>query len=143
MKTVLFCSKTLLTVLIVMLSACGEAEVPVKNVSASLANNFELKVIKWAPHSMALGKIPDRNKAPDGSLGMWVEVSDTDGLGKTELLIAGQPAKSTFMKKNLITASISPEQLGLEGKNEILIRQVSTGKTFPVGVFIIESNKLK
>lgn len=111
------------------------------NTPISAVSNSELKVIKWGPASMLAGEIPARNKGKDGSLNVWVEVSDTDGLGKAVLLFGGQMAKATFVEKHLITAAISPEQLTQVGEKKVLIKQVSGGKIFPVGSFTINPAK--
>ena len=93
----------------------------------------ELKVNNWGPRSTKTDTNP--NKQPDGSMGIWIENSGTQGLGDVQVLFAGQPAKSTSVQENLITTAISSDQLTVAGDKEIVVKQLRTGKLFPVGVF--------
>ena len=103
----------------IILSACDKTE--------------QLKVINWGPQSAKVGTNP--NKQPDGSMGLWIEVSGTLGLGETQVLFSGQPAKSTSVQEKLITAAIAADQLAVVGDKEVAIKQIGTGKLFPVGIF--------
>lgn len=98
-----------------------------------------LKIGNWGPQSINAGVIP--NKQANGSMGIWIEVSGGQGLGEAQVLFSGQPAKSTSVQTKLITAAIAPGNFSQVGKNEISIRQVSTGKVFHVGMFNVEAAK--
>lgn len=93
-----------------------------------------LKVGKWGPQSMVLGDIP--NKQPDGRLGIWIEVSREGGPGDVQVLFDGIP-QPTAIKSDGVTTGVPPEQLMKVGKIEVVIKQLSTGKTYPVGTFVI------
>ncbi len=100
---------------------------------------FELKVLNWGPQSAKVETNP--NKQPDGGMGIWTEVAGTQGLGEAQMIFGGQPAKATSVQEKNVNASISTEQLTQAGNKEVLIKQTSTGKTFPVGTFIVEPAK--
>jgi hypothetical protein len=101
------------------------------------SDNLDLVVKSWGPNFTDLGVIP--NIQPDGGIGLWIEVSDTQGLGNLEVLIGGQKASKTFVQAALITASIPPEIVKNPGKHDVSIRQIGTNKLFSVGVFEIHS----
>ena len=77
------------------------------------------------------------NKQPDGSVGIWIETSGTQGLGGAQVLFAGQPGKLTAINEKLITTSIPIEQFSVAGGKDIVIKQAGAGKIYPVGVFSI------
>lgn len=104
----------------------------------TVSDDVDLKIQSWGPQFMALGNIP--NKQPDGNLGIWVNVPDTSRLGEVQMLFSDYPVRACVQEK-LITVSIPPEQLVRSGSNEVAIRQVSTGRTFAVGTFIINDEK--
>jgi hypothetical protein len=104
--------------------------------SACSIDCFDLKIGKWGPQSMVLGDIP--NKQPNGYLGIWIQVTGEQRIGEVEVLFDGKPFHGT-VKTKLITTGIPPEELTQPGKKEIVIKQVLTGKTFPVGTFVIDS----
>ena len=105
---------------------------------ACTKDDLGLKVVDWGPQAMVLGDIP--NKQPDGGLGIWIQVSGEPKLGELQIVFDGQP-QSTAVHEKLITASVSPKLLLQAGSKEITVKQVSTGRTSPVGVFIINSQK--
>ena len=117
----------------IILSACDKTEQGEQKTPGSLSPVVELKVINWGPQSAKVGTNP--NKQPDGSMGLWVEVSGTQGLGEAQVLFSGQPAKSTSVQEKLITAAIATDQLAVVGNKEVAIKQIGTGKLFPVGIF--------
>lgn len=131
--------KVALFVSVAVLAACSKNDVPANKPSAAAVSAVELKVGNWGPQSSTAGDIP--NKQPDGSLGLWIQVSGEQGLGDMQVLFAGQPAKATAVQDKLITAAISPEQLAQTGNKEVVIKQVSTGKTFSVGTFNVTPAK--
>lgn len=104
------------------LGACGKTDEPVN-----------LVVTNWGPQATPAGVIA--GKQPDGSMGIWIQVAKTKGLGEAQVLFAGQPAKSTVVADKLITAAIAPEQLAAPGDKEVAVKQVTSNKTFPVGIF--------
>ena len=116
-------------------AACSKTE-PVNTITpASTPEAISLKVTNWGPQAAAVGTIP--GKQPDGSMGVWIQVAETKGFGEAQVLFGGQPAKSTVVAENLITAAIAPEQIAEPGNKEITVKQVATNKLFPVGVFSI------
>ena len=66
-------------------------------------------------------------------MGIWIEVSGAQRLGEAQVLFSGQPAKTTSVQEKLITAAIADDQLAVIGNKEIAIKQIETGKLFPVG----------
>jgi hypothetical protein len=96
-----------------------------------------LEVNNWGPQSTKAGVNP--NKQPDGSMGIWIENSGTRDLDELQVFFAGQPAKATSVQEKLITAAIAPDQITVTGDKEILIKQISTGKLFPVGTFKVSN----
>lgn len=104
-----------------------------QKATAQSSTTFELKINRWGPDSAKIGIIP--NKQPDGSMGIWIEVSSTENLGEAQVLFDGHPAKVTSVQPKLITASISSEELAAAGDKDVSLKQTSTGKVFPVGTF--------
>jgi hypothetical protein len=122
-----------------LLSACDNGTPPQQKTSATASTSVDLKVGNWGPQSTKVGVIP--NQQPDGGMGIWIEVSGTQGLGEAQVLFGGQPAMVTSVQEKGITASIAPEQLTELGKKELVIKQIATNKLFPVGVFDVQSAK--
>ena len=121
-----------------ILSACDNGTSPQQKTSATTTTSVDLKVINWGPQSTKVGVNP--NNQPGGAMGIWIEVSGTQGVGEVQLLVAGQPAMAVVQEK-LITAAIAPEQFAEPGKKEVVIKQISTNKLFPVGVFDVQPAK--
>ena len=122
-----------------ILSACDNGTPPQQKIPANAAAAVELKVINWGPQSTNVGIIP--NKQPNGVMGIWIEVSGTQGFGEAQVLFGGQPAAATYVQEKVITAAIAPAQLAEPGKKEIVIKQIATNKVFPVGVFDVQAAK--
>jgi len=97
-----------------------------------------LKIENWGPRSMIVGDIP--NRQPNGVMGLWILASGVPDLGRVHVSFNGQPAVTTVSGKGM-TAAIFPEQLTRPGKKEVVIKQISTGKIFPVGVFEVQAGK--
>ncbi len=97
------------------------------------SSSIELNVSNWGPQSAKIGTIP--NEQPDGSMGIWIKASGAQGLGEAQVLFAGQPAKSTSIQEELITAAITSDRLAVAGDHEIVVKHIGTGKIFPVGIF--------
>ena len=115
-----------------ILSACDKTEQANQKTSVAASPTFELKVVNWGSQSTKVGTNP--GKQADGSMGLWIEVSGTQGLGEAQVLFSGQPAKSTSVQEKLITAAIASDQLAVAGDKEVAIKQIGTGKLFPVGI---------
>ena len=94
-----------------------------------------LEVTKWGPQSANVGTVP--NKQPNGSMGIWIQVSGTQGLGNVQVLFDGQSVK-TAVREKVITAAIPSEQIAKAGNKEVVIKQTKTGKVFPVGTFAVK-----
>jgi len=125
-----------------LLSACGQHESAPPPVPVSPVTNtapFELKVTSWGPQTSAPGAI--ENKQPTGGMGMWIDVSSTQGLGDAEVLFDGKPGKHINVDSKLITVEIPPDQLAVAGKYAVAVKQVSTGKLYPVGEFEVKAAK--
>jgi hypothetical protein len=105
--------------------------------SKALPQSIELNVYNWGPQAAEVGTIP--NKQPDGSMGIWFKVSDTQSLGDAQVIFDGKPAKETSVQDKLITALISSEQLKVPGDRKIYIRLSKTGKLLPLGVFNVKN----
>jgi hypothetical protein len=96
---------------------------------------LNLRILNWGPQSTIQGVVPGLQ--PDGGAGVWIQVSGDAALGEMQIVFDDQPAKSTAVSPGLITATISGDYFNTPGKKEIAIRQVTTEKLFPVGVFSI------
>jgi hypothetical protein len=121
-----------------LLSACDSGTSTQQKTPVGAAG-VELKVINWGAQSTNVGVIP--NKQPGGGMGIWIEVSGTQGLGEVQVLFGGQPAMTTSVQGKMITAAIAPEQLAEQGKKELVIKQIATNKLFSVGAFDIQPAK--
>ena len=123
--------------LLAALAGCGKTEQTDTKAAAPapVAAPIDLKVTNWGPQETKVGVVP--NPQPDGSMGIWIQVSDTKGLGETQVLFGGQAGTQAVVKDQLITVAIAPSQLGHPGDKEIVIKQVSAQRTFPVGTFKI------
>ncbi|MES2025435.1 MAG: hypothetical protein V4448_07755 [Pseudomonadota bacterium] len=132
-------SLTMISILavVVMVSACDKTEQTNQKTSLPATPVFELKVVNWGPKSAKVGTNP--NKQPDGSMGVWIEVVGTQGLGDAQVLFGGQPAKGTSVQDKNVNAAISTEELIQPGSKDVVVKQISTGKTYPVGTFTVES----
>ena len=126
---------TLISILSIVsvVSACSKFESNNEKPPLAASPALELKVINWGPQSAKIGFNP--NKQPDGSLGIWIETSGTQGLGEAQVLFDGQPGKLTAFQEKLITTAISVDQIAVPGDKDIVIKQVGTGKLYPVGIF--------
>lgn len=123
-----------------MLVACEKGSPPQQKTSDVASKSIELKIINWGPQSTKAGVNP--NKQPDGSMGVWVEVAETKGLGDAQALFSGQSTHTVVHEdRKIITFAVSPLQIANPGKNEIMIKQTATGKLFPVGVFEVQLEK--
>lgn len=131
-------SLTMISILAVvaMVSACDKTEQTNQKTSVPATPVFELKVVNWGPQTAKAGMNP--NKQPDGSMGVWIEVVGTQGLGDAQVIFGGQPAKVTSVQDKYVNAGISTEELIQPGSKDVVVKQISTGKTYPVGTFIVE-----
>lgn len=96
--------------------------------------DVEWLVENWGPQSMTVGDNP--NQQADGGLGIWFRVPDAEGIGEVQVIFNGHavPAAAT---NHVITTSVPPNLLQTPGVMEIAIKQVSSGKTFPVSTFTL------
>lgn len=117
----------------ILLSACDKTEQASQKTSVAVPPTSDLKVVNWGPQSGKIGTNP--NKQSDGSMGIWIEVTGTQGFGEAQVLFAGQPAKATSVQEKLVTAAIATDQLAVAGDKEVVIKQIGTGKLFPIGIF--------
>lgn len=116
-----------------VLSACDKVKQNNAESSVVASSAIEFRVNNWGPQSTKAEINP--NKQPDGSMGIWIEVSGAQGLGEVQVLFSGNPAKSTSVQGKLITAAIGVDQLSITGDKEIAVKQIETGKIFSVGTF--------
>jgi hypothetical protein len=97
------------------------------------------KMLNWGPRASVVGAVP--NKQPDGSMGIWIKVDDTEGLGDAQVVFDGHKIKKTIINKKLITAAIPSWLLDEMGNKEVLIMDISTGKEYQVGMFVSAAKK--
>ncbi len=95
-----------------------------------------LEVKEWGPVSTIVNNVANRQS--DGNGAFWIKVEKLDELGRLEVLLDGQPALQTKVRPGLITAKFPPEQYAQEGKYQLEIRQLESGKTLRVGTFVVE-----
>jgi hypothetical protein len=95
----------------------------------------KITVSSWGPQTAVAGTNP--NKQPDGSVGIWIQVSNTQRLRSAQVIFDEKPASNTSVQDNLITFAIRPEQLKTSGNKKIYIKQARTGRKIPVGVFVV------
>jgi peptidoglycan/LPS O-acetylase OafA/YrhL len=108
-----------------------------KNITQD-SSRVALTVVNWGPQSASVGTNP--NIQPDGSMGIWIMVSDTQDFGEAQVTFGGDPMQ-TVVQSKLITAAIPLRQLDQVSSKEVLIKQISTGRIYEVGRFIVESQK--
>jgi hypothetical protein len=115
--------------------AKGSAALKNKASTTEKSNSdmINLKILNWGPRSTAQGVVP--NLQPDGTAGIWIQVAADEELGALQVLVDGKPALSTSVVAGAITAAISADSFNTPGKKEISIKQVFSGKLYPVGVF--------
>ena len=94
-----------------------------------------LQVTKWGPQSTNAGTV--LNKQRNGSMGIWVLASGAQELGKVQVLFDGQAVRTVVSGKG-ISAAVPPEQIAKPGNKEVVIKQIETGKIFPVGTFAVK-----
>lgn len=90
-----------------------------------------LRINNWGPQSATAGITP--NAQPDGSAGIWIQVSGDGDIGEVRVLFDGKPARSTNAAPGAITAAISGENFSTSGEKEVAIEQLATQKIFRVG----------
>lgn len=139
MKYLFFAGVSLLT--IVSINACDKsgpttATAPTVVTTPSPITTPELKVVNWGPQSAKLGTVP--NKQPNGTMGIWISVVKPSNFGEAQVIFGDQLANATSVQESAINAAIANEQLKQVGSKEIVIKQISTGKSFVVGTFKIE-----
>jgi len=123
----------LLALIPLYLSTSSESSVP-KNIT-QISSKPELTVTNWGPQTASVGTNP--NIQPNGSMGIWIAVSDTQGFGEAQVIFGGEPVR-TVVQDKLITAAIPVRQLNQVSSKEVLIKQISTGRVYTVGTFIVE-----
>jgi hypothetical protein len=101
-------------------------------LSCSSTYSPSLKVIRWGPENAKVGEIP--NKQPDGKMGIWIDVTQTQGLGEMEVLFDGKPVP-TSVEPKLITAGVSPEAFTTEGEKKVEIKILNLNQIIQVGTF--------
>ena len=106
--------------------------------SSGTSTSQELQISDWGPQFTNAGIIP--NRLPGGGMGIWIKVSGMQGLGEVQVLLNGKAAMNTSAQENLITAAIDPEQIAKPGHKTLEIKQVSSNKLFPVGVFTVHED---
>lgn len=125
-----------------LLSGCDQKNPAPPPVPTSAVTNtvpFQLSVTSWGPQTTVAGVI--ENRQANGGMGMWIDVANTQGLGEAEVLFDGKPGKHINVDSKLITVEIAPEQIATAGKYAVAVKQVSTGKLFPVGEFEVQAAK--
>lgn len=99
-------------------------------------SDIKLEIGSWGPQSTVVNRIP--NPGPDGNAGIWIEITNMRGMRDVQILFGGEPAKvTTVVHSKLITAAIRPDQFSHTGSRELAVKEVSSGKIFPVGTFSI------
>lgn len=104
--------------------------------SAVPSAKAELQIVNWGPQSAKLGTVP--NKQPNGMMGIWISVVKPPNFGEAQVIFGDQLATATSVQESAINAAISSDQLKQIGSKEVVIRQLSSGKSFVVGAFKIE-----
>lgn len=104
--------------------------------SPNLNPHIVRRIGVWGPQSTTVNTIP--NIQPDGNAGIWIEIFGFQGLGELQVLFSGLPAKITVVQPNLITAAITPDTFTRIGKYDVVIKQISTGIEYPVGMFHVK-----
>jgi len=98
-------------------------------------SSLTLEVANWGPRSTFSGVVP--NPQSGGFAGMWIQTNVDPDFGVVQLIFDGKPAKLTQFNGELITAAIDAENFKMPGEKRISIRQVLTGREFPVGTFVV------
>ena len=119
----------------ILLGACSPADNGPTNSTVTPASTAGLRVSNWGPNAAQAGVVP--NKQPNGHMGIWIQVESTQGLGEVQVLVGGQVGSVAVVEEKLITSAFPVEMLAKPGALEVAIKQVATGKSFPVGTFTI------
>ena len=106
-------------------------------VSPEEPEGGSLKVVAWGPNTAVEGKVP--NVQPDGSLGIWMEMTGLDVSENWRVVFNGTPAISTNLQPGLITAAVNPILLSAAGEKMVAIENTDTNTIINVGVFIVTS----
>lgn len=91
-----------------------------------------LKILNWGPRGTTKYAVP--NIQPDGSAGLWIQLSSDPGLGDVIVYFNGLPLATNFSDR-IITALIPAELFDDAGAKTVHVRQVLTGRDFSVGEF--------
>ena len=96
----------------------------------------DIQVLDWGPRQTAPGMVP--NRQIDGGGGLWITIREvgTKKVGPMAIYFAGQSAfyRTTFTGQ-VITATLPPRFFNRPGKHEVSLKQLVTGRVFPVGYF--------
>lgn len=96
--------------------------------------DISIKFKRWSPQSTKRGIVPHAQS--DGYAGLWFQLEADPGLGKVQIYFDGKPV-ATHSRGLIITAGIPVEQFNKPGTKKIVVRQVSTGRDFEVGEFVV------
>jgi hypothetical protein len=101
--------------------------------------DINLHVLDWGPRSTQAGIVP--NRQPDGGVGVWIKIGkiNIEDVGPVNVYFSGRPGDGNYMDSNgeLIASSIPPRLFKKAGKYSVDLKQLSTGKMFHVGYFIV------
>ena len=100
-----------------------------------------ISVVDWGPKSTSAGVVP--NVQLDGGAGIWIKIKKEHGLGPVKVLFADHLAMGSYQAPSgdLITASIRPREFRHPGYKDVAIKQLSTGRIFPVGKFLVQPGR--
>lgn len=88
---------------------------------------------RWGPQHSALGEV--FNPQPSGNAAFWIKIASKSS--SVNLLFNGHEVK-TFVRKDIITVSLSPELLPKStGSYPVSLKNEETGETLHVGDFIV------
>lgn len=117
-----------------LLGACSPADGSAKSTASSNAASG-LQVSNWGPNATQVGVVP--NKQPNGYMGLWIQVESTKGLGEVQVFVGEQVGSTAVVEEKLITSAFPVAMLANPGALPVTVKQVATGKSFPVGIFTI------
>ena len=99
--------------------------------------NTPFKVQDWGPRSTKANLVP--NIQPNGNMGIWIKISNTDQLKNATLYFDGKPAAGTYVQDKLVTASINPKDISSPGRKEITLKMLNSEKLIPIGSFTVDA----
>lgn len=141
-------AKLLLPSLLIALavSACsGQNSAPAADIvtpaqpaeaATTAAEAAALQVVTWGPDKITAGQA--FNQQPDGSSGLWFELSGPIHGQEVTATLDGKPLLGVVVSDKVITAIVPADQIPGKGEHAVEIQLPNLGTTIQAGTLVAE-----